>query len=121
VQFTLDAFPGRTFDGNVTLLSPAPSQRQGSTAYAATVSFAQQPELIIRPGMAANLTITSLSRKGVLLVPNRALETIGLRKYVTRQSATGLEKVPVETGLNNPDQTEIISGLREGDKILLPR
>ena len=72
--------------------------------------------------MAANLIITSLSRNNVLLVPNRALETIGLRKYVTLLQPDGSsEKVPVETGLTNPDQTEIISGLNDGDKISLPR
>jgi RND family efflux transporter MFP subunit len=122
VQFTLDAFPGKSFDGKVTLVSPAPTQRQGSTVYSTVVSFTKQPELYLRPGMAANVTITSLSRANVLLVPNRALETIGLRKYATRVAPDGtLEKVPVETGLSNPDQTEIISGLNEGDRLSIPR
>lgn len=122
VQFSLDALPGKSFEGMVSLLSPAPSQRQGSTVYVATVAFAPAPDLPLRPGMAANLTITSLTRRDVLLVPNRALETIGLRKYVTVQRANGtLEKTPVETGLSNPDQTEIISGLTDGTKIVLPR
>lgn len=71
--------------------------------------------------MAANLSITSLSRTNVLLVPNRALETIGLDRYITLIHPDGsTEKVPVETGLTNPDQTEIISGLNQGDKISLP-
>ena len=121
VQFSLDAFPGKAFEGRVTLISPAPSQRQGSTTYPAVVTFQRPPDLYLRPGMAANLTITSLSRSGVLVVPNRALETIGLRKYVTRARPDGsLEKIPVETGLSNPDQTEIISGLNPGDRITLP-
>lgn len=122
VSFNLDAFPGQDFEGQITLVSPNPSQRTGSTVYPATVSFTRPTGLYLRPGMAANLIITSLSRNNVLLVPNRALETIGLRKYVTLiHPDNSTEKVPVETGLTNPDQTEIISGLNEGDKISLPR
>ncbi|HEX2914662.1 MAG TPA: efflux RND transporter periplasmic adaptor subunit [Chloroflexia bacterium] len=121
-QFTLDAFPGKSFDGRVTLIAPSPTQRQGSTIYQSVISFNKPDNLYIRPGMAANITITSLSRSNVLLVPNRALETIGLRRYVTIQNPDGTQgKVPVETGLNNPDQTEIISGLKEGDRIVIPR
>lgn len=120
VQFSLDALPGKNFDGQVSLLAPAPSQRQGSTVYAAIISFSPARELAIRPGMAANLTITSLFRRNVLLVPNRTLETIGLRKYVTVQRSNGvLEKVPVETGLSNSEQTEVIYGLNENDKLVL--
>lgn len=122
VSFNLDAFPGKSFDGKISLVSPNPSQQSGSTVYPAIVSFTRPSDLYLRPGMAANLVITSLSRNNVLLVPNRALETIGLRKYVTLLQPDGSsEKVPVETGLANPDQTEIISGLNEGDKIRLPR
>jgi HlyD family secretion protein len=122
VSFNLDAFPGQDFEGQITLVSPSPSQRAGSTVYPAIVSFTRPTDLYLRPGMAANLIITSLSRNNVLLVPNRALETIGLGRYVTLIHADGsTEKVPVETGLANADQTEIISGLNDGDKISLPR
>ncbi len=122
VQFSLDAFPGKSFQGQVTQLSPSPTQRQGSTVYPAIVTFQRPADLFLRPGMAANLSITSLSRTNVLLVPNRTLETIGLRKYVTRPRSDGtLDKIPVEVGLSNPDQSEIISGLNEGDQVVIPQ
>lgn len=122
VQFSVDAFPGRNFEGQVVLLSPAPVQRQGSTIYPTIVSFSKPDNLYMRPGMAANVSITSLSRSNVVLVPNRALENIGLRKYVTRLRPDGtLEKTPVEVGLTNPDQSEIVGGLAEGDRLSIPR
>lgn len=122
VSFNLDAFPGKNFEGQISLVSPNPAQRTGSTVYPAIVSFTRPTDLYFRPGMAANLVITSLSRNNVLLVPNRALESIGLRKYVNLiQPDNTTEKVPVETGLTNPDQTEIIGGLNEGSRITLPR
>jgi RND family efflux transporter MFP subunit len=122
VSFSLDAFPGKTFDGTVTLVYPNPTTQSGSTVYPAIISFTRPNDLYLRPGMAANLSITSVSRTNVLVVPNRALETIGLDRYVTLLNGDGsTEKVPVVTGLTNADQTEIISGLNEGAKISLPR
>ncbi len=122
VSFSLDAFPGKSFDGTISVVYPNPTSQSGSTVYPAIVSFTRPNDLYLRPGMAANLSITSVSRNNVLLVPNRALETIGLDRYVTLLKPDGsTEKVPVETGLTNPDRTEIISGINQGDKISLPR
>jgi multidrug efflux pump subunit AcrA (membrane-fusion protein) len=122
VQFTLDAFPGKRFEGRVGSVAPAPSQRQGSTVYSALISFTRPPEAPVRTGMAASLTITSLTKNNVLLVPNRAIKTIGSRKYVSRITGDNrTEDVPVETGLTNGEQTEIASGISEGDRIAIPR
>ena len=122
VQFSLDAFPGRSFEGRINSLAPAATQRQGSTVYAAIVGFGKAPGVAVRPGMAASLTIISLTKNNILIVPNRAIKTIGSRKYVahyTDESHT--EDVAVETGLTSGDQTEIVTGLNEGEKIALPR
>lgn len=122
VQFTLDAFPGKSFEGRVNSVAPSPSQRQGSTVYPAIIGFARPPEVPVRSGMAASLTITSLTKSNVLLVPNRALKTIGSRKYLSKLGDDNrAEDVPVETGLTNGEQTEIASGLNEGDRIAISR
>jgi RND family efflux transporter MFP subunit len=122
VTITLDAFPGRTFDGRVATLAPSSTQRQGSTVYLAIVTFNKTPEARLRPGMASTLAITSLSKTGILVVPARAIETIGLRRFVTLLKPDGsTEKVPVEVGLSNGNETEIISGLTAGDRINIPR
>ncbi len=118
VNITLDAFPGRTFPARVSSLAPSATQRQGSSVYQAVVNFTAKPTVKMRPGMAANLAITSLSKNDVLVVPSNALETIGLKRYVNLVKADGsTEKVPVETGLTNGRETEIVSGLKAGDRI----
>ncbi len=118
VNITLDAFPGRTFPARVSSLAPSATQRQGSSVYQAVVTFNSKPAVKMRPGMAANLTITSLSKNDVLVVPSNALETIGLKRYVNLLKTDGTtEKVPVETGLTNGRETEIVSGLKAGDRI----
>jgi multidrug efflux pump subunit AcrA (membrane-fusion protein) len=122
VQLTLDAFPGKSFEGRVSSIAPSASQRSGSTVYSAIVNFTKTPDVFLRPGMAASLSIVNLTKNNILLVPNRALETIGSRRYVTRITGDNQSaKVAVETGLTNGDQTEIASGLNEGDKISVPR
>ena len=122
VTVSLDAFPGRTFPGRITVVSPSATQRQGSSVYPAVVAFTQPPTVKLRPGMAANLNINSISKQAVVLVPTRAIETIGLRKFVTLlKTDNSSEKVPVEVGLTNGANTEIVSGLNSGDKISLPR
>lgn len=122
VQFTLDAFPGKSFEGRVSSVAPSATQRQGSTVYSAIVNFSKAPVVNLRPGMAASLSIISLTKNNILLVPNRAIETIGSRKYLNRVTGENrTEKVVVETGLTNGDQTEIASGINEGDQIVAPR
>jgi len=81
--FTVDAFPGRTFPASITrvdLGSNLSAQTTTTTSttsgtvvsYAATLSVAN-PDLKLRPGMTATAEITTMSRTGVLLVPNAAL------------------------------------------------
>ncbi len=122
VQFTLDAFPGKSFEGRVASIAPNATQRQGSTVYSSVISFTRPANVPIRPGMAANLTIVSQTKTNILIIPNRALETIGARKYVNRVvDENRTEKIPVEVGLTSGDQTEIISGLSENDRISIPK
>ncbi len=122
VQFTLDAFPGKSFEGRVASVAPSPTQRQGSTVYPAIIAFTKAPPMSLRTGMAASLTIVSLTKSNILLVPNRSIETIGSRKYLNRiVGENRTEKVVVEVGLTNGDQTEIAAGINESDRITVPR
>lgn len=118
VTVTLDAYPGISMPGKVETLSPGATQKQGSTVYAATVSFTPQESVVPRTGMAANVDITSQRKDGVLLLPNRAFETVGGRQYVTIKEGDATRKVEVETGLSNTTDTEVLSGLTEGQVVV---
>jgi HlyD family secretion protein len=118
VMISLDAFPGKAFEGKVSNIAPISTQRQGSSSYSSIISFTQKPDIKIRIGMAASVTITSLSKKDVLLIPSRSLESIGLQKYVNLIKPDGsAEKVAVEIGITNGTETEIVKGISAGDKI----
>lgn len=120
VTVTLDAYPGVKLAGRIEALAPGATLKQGSTVYQATVSFTSSDGVLPREGMAANVDITAQRKENVLLLPNRAFETVGTRQYVTVAGGEGsARKVEVETGLSNATDTEVISGLDEGQVVTL--
>ena len=72
VQFTVDAFPGRLFDGNVQQVRYAPSTNQNVVTYTAVVGV-DNKDLKLRPGMTANTRFITAERKNVLKVPLAAV------------------------------------------------
>jgi HlyD family secretion protein len=119
VTVTLDTYPGVKMPGKVDALAPGATQKEGSTAYQATISFTPAEGVVPREGMAANVDITAQHKDNVLLLPNRAFETVGNREYVTLSENGSSRKVEVETGLSNNTDTEIVSGLEEGQTVVL--
>jgi HlyD family secretion protein len=72
VEFTVDAFPARTFRGKVVQVRNAPTTVQNVVTYD-TVIGVTNPEGRLKPGMTANVSIVSARRDDVLKVPNAAL------------------------------------------------
>jgi HlyD family secretion protein len=72
VTFTVDAFPDREFEGQVTQVRLEPIDEQGVVTYT-TVINTGNPDLRLRPGMTANVTVKIERRDDVLRVPNAAL------------------------------------------------
>ncbi|MEN9316785.1 MAG: hypothetical protein RIS35_3178 [Pseudomonadota bacterium] len=70
--FTVDAFPGRSFSGEVRQVRKAAQTVQNVVTYTVVVS-AQNPDLALVPGMTANVRIVTDTRDAVLRVPNAAL------------------------------------------------
>lgn len=119
VTVTLDAYPGIKMPGRIDQLAPGATPRQGSTVYEASISFRPVEDVVPREGMAANVDITAQRKDNVLLLPNRAFETVGRRQYVSLKEGDGIRKIEVETGLSNTTDTEVISGLTEGQVVVL--
>jgi HlyD family secretion protein len=68
VQFTVDAFPGRLFEGSVKQVRFAPSTNQNVVTYTCVVAV-DNNDLKLRPGMTANARFITAERKGVLKLP----------------------------------------------------
>ena len=118
VKIRLDAFPGEELSGTLVHIAPAASAERGAGTFLGRVQFTPT-ELPLKPGMGASLEITTLEKQDVLLVPNRAVQTLGPRKIVKVWRNGGVEEVEVVTGLSNAEVTEIVEGLREGDVIVV--
>ena len=117
VEVRLDAFPGERFAGKVMRLFPTASAQRGSTSYSALVDFDPR-NIKVRVGMGAPLKIQTIEKKNVLVVPNRALKNVGTRKAVRIVAPGAPRDVLVEVGASDGNNTEIVSGLNEGDQIL---
>src|SRR5207248_11357886 len=96
VQFTVDAFPGRLFEGNVQQVRYAPSTNQNVVTYTAVVNV-DNKDLKLRPGMTANARFITAERKNVLKVPLAAVRfrppagvtVIGETNALTANGASG--------------------------------
>jgi HlyD family secretion protein len=72
VNFTVDAFPLRMFNGRVIQIRNAPTTNQNVVTYD-TVVEVENPELKLKPGMTANVSVIIAQHEGVLKIPNAAL------------------------------------------------
>lgn len=70
--FTVDAYPGRTFEGKVLQVRNSPTTVQGIVTYNAVVDVAN-PDLALRPGMTATVTLVLAETPSTLRIPNAAL------------------------------------------------
>lgn len=92
VKFSVDAFPGRDFDGKIQQMRLNPQNVQNVVTYNVVIDVSN-PEQKLKPGMTANLTITIDERNNVLKVPNAALRFVP-------QDATG-QKTNTNAGDGN--------------------
>jgi HlyD family secretion protein len=94
VRFTVDAFAGRNFKGEVKLIRLNPTTLQNVVTYDVVINVGN-PEQILLPGMTAYVTITVAERKDVLVVPNAALRfkptSGGNQKAADNQQRTGAQ------------------------------
>jgi len=116
---TLDAFGDDTkFSGKVISIDPASTDIQDVVYYKVKISLDDTGKLI-KPGMTANVTISTDKRDNVLAIPARAVRT-NSEKYVRVLVGTQTQDMPVKLGMRADDgKIEIIEGLKEGDLVVL--
>ena len=90
--FTIDAFPGRTFEGRVSQVRQAAVSVQNVTTYTVVVSFTNPDGPQPLPGMTANVRIVTDARENVLRVPNAALRVRLAGVAAPADSASGARR-----------------------------
>ena len=125
VDFTVDAFPGRTFQGSVLQVRLLATTTSNVVTYEVVID-APNPDLILKPGLTASVTIHTLDKSNVLTVPVRALRftpegyTDTIPKICVWVVGTEgkPEPIPVVTGASDGINSEIISGITVGQDVI---
>jgi len=117
VVLVLDAYPDVQLTGMVKDIALSPTIDQGVINYDVTIAL-DPCELEIKTGMTANAEIVVARHEDVLLVPNRAVRLQNGQKQVQVWRNDQVEWVAITTGLSNETETEVLSGLREGDLVV---
>jgi HlyD family secretion protein len=121
-RIKVESFRDRTFNGKVTKISPMGVEKDNVTTFEVRVSI-NNPGGELKALMTANAEILLDEHKGVLTVPENAV-TYDNQKNASveipdKSEKDGTRKVPVTVGLSNGSVTEITSGLKEGDPVVL--
>jgi len=139
VTFKVDAYPNDVFEGNVTQVRLEAKNTSNVVTYEVVIS-AHNPDLKLKPGLTAQVTIYTLERNDVLTVPNKAfrfipdepvLQAMNIlvgenirevpsgKKIVWISDGNTLSPRLITVGTSSITITEIIDGLSERDEIAM--
>jgi HlyD family secretion protein len=121
-RIKVESFRDRYFQGKVTKISPMGVEKDNVTTFEVRVSI-NNPGGELKAQMTANAEILLDEHKGVLTVPENAVIYDNMKnasvEIPDKKQKEGKRKLPVKVGLSNGSVTEIASGLKEGDQVVL--
>lgn len=121
VSLTLDAYSDQALTGTVSRVALVGTVTQGVVNYPVVISI-DPTTLTVKPGMTASISIITEERANVLLVPNRAVKSLGRNQgyYVQVMVEGQAVQLPVTIGMANDSYTEVTGNvLREGDTVVV--
>ena len=121
-RIVVESFKDKKFEGKVTKISPLGVEKDNVTTFEVRVSI-QNPSGELKANMSANAEIILEEKHGVLLIPESAV-IYDKDKHTSVEvpdpkADNGRRKVPVRLGISNGVKTELVSGLNEGQKVVL--
>ncbi len=121
-RIKVESFRDRLFYGKVTKIAPMGVEKDNVTTFEVRVSI-NNPGGELKANMTANAEILLDEHKGVLTVPENAVTYDGQKnasvEIPDKKQKDGWRKIPVKVGLSNGAVTEVVSGLKEGDQVVL--
>jgi len=117
VALTLDAYSDKTFTGKVLAVNTSGSVSSGVTSYPVTILL-DSVSVDIYPNMAVNVEIITNIVSDAILVPTTAITTTNSTSTVQIKKDGKITTAQVEIGTANDSQTEIKSGVSEGDEVV---
>jgi HlyD family secretion protein len=121
-RIKVESFKDKTFQGKVTKISPMGVEKDNVTTFEVRVSI-QNPGGELKAEMTANAEIILDEHKNVLQIPEGAILYDKDKKASVEipnpKAKDGKDKVAVNIGISNGAKTEVLSGLKEGDQVVL--
>lgn len=132
VSFTVDAYPDETFTGSVSQVRQSATTTNNVVTYEVVIA-APNADLKLKPGLTASVTIFTMEKSDVLAVSAKALrftptETMledggqiidcNAKAKLWVKEGNNFKAIAVTTGVTNGVQTEILSGVKKGQKVL---
>ena len=129
VDFTVDAYPEIIFKGAVWQVRNAPIIVQNVVTYDVVIKV-ENPELKLKPGMTANVSIITSFKKDILKIPNAALRFMPPEKEKITIDNKGMgiwiiqkgepKRIPIVTGISDGNYTEVTSGaVKESQEVII--
>jgi HlyD family secretion protein len=121
-RIVVESFKEKSFEGKVTKISPLGKEKDNVTTFEVRVSI-RNPGGELKTNMTANAEIILEEKKAILIVPESAVVYDKERKPSLEvpdpRAEGGKRKVVVKLGISNGVKTEVVEGLKEGDKVVL--
>jgi HlyD family secretion protein len=121
-RIVVESFKDKKFQGKVTKISPMGVEKENVTTFEVRVSI-QNPGGELKANMSANAEIILEEKHNVLLVPEAAVvydkDRATSLEIPDIKEKTGRRKLSVKLGISNGVKTELLGGLKEGDKVIL--
>ncbi len=120
VEYWVDAFRDKKFYGTINLIYPQPEIRDNIVYYLAIVKIDPDDAVTLKPEMTTHVRIIIEQKKDVLVVPNNAVRFENGKSVVYLKAGKKEEPREVKPGIRDDRFTEILSGLEEGETIVIP-
>jgi len=117
--FTVDTFPGREFTGRVSAIYPKAVIQDNVVNYDVVVEILDRHQGDLRPEMTANVTVLLEAKSGVLAVPAKAVKREGGKNVVYVSQDGRPRPRPITVGWKDGPWIEVLTGLEEGQAVLL--
>lgn len=115
---TVDALSGKTFTGKVVAVDKIGQVVSNVTNYPVLIQLDTSSEDLL-PNMSATANVIVETKDNILFVPSQAIQTVDGQATVRVLKKGQIQQVSIETGISGDQGIEIISGLSEGDEVIV--
>lgn len=115
----MDVFQGRRLEGRVAEISPVISSARQESRTSEVKIRLDDRSIVLKPGLSADIEIVVEEVPNVLRLPTHVILERERGKYVHVVSAGRAQERPIQIGASNWDFTQIVSGLQEGERVII--